>query len=434
MTGVILIQVISKRDRSILRDLAKHVKELSESPVMMERIKAWTRNNDLQPSRTMVLLELGGLGPEMDLLYEAFPDAGDFMAYRCEGNHARELEKSLKMKCLEHMTICDDSVINAYYDISWAVETGNYGVEIKSERGIDSGGRKLGFQIIPPIKDICKAMDVLKPRVFFCDKEGSLEKKAAAEEVFGDILYVRMRKQYWWTMGLTWDLINLIGMENMMVGMVEEPDAIHAIMRFLCDDSLRFARFLEEEGLFCPNSENDYIGSGSRGFTDSLPRMGKRPDGGAHLKDCWVLLESQETVLVSPDMFTEFVLPYQKKIAEAFGLVYYGCCEPLDKRIKSVLEIPNIRSLSVSPWCDEMIMAGACAGKHVYSRKPAPSILSGPAVDYDATGRDIINTLKTAEGCNLEIIMKDLHTTCGDIMRVKKWVDQARSLAGTVGL
>jgi hypothetical protein len=76
-------------------------------------------------------------------------------------------------------------------------------------------------------------------------------------------------------MGMTWDLINLIGLENMMVGMIEEPEAIHAIMDYLCEDHLRLAKFLEDEGIFCPNTDNDYIGSGSRGYTSNLPKPAK---------------------------------------------------------------------------------------------------------------------------------------------------------------
>ena len=333
---------------------------------------------------------------------------------------------------MRNAAVGDDTVIDAFCNVGWAVNRGNYGVEIKHERGIDKNGRNLGFCIVPPIEDITKANDVLKPRMFSCDKQTPLRKKAAVEEIFGDILDVRMRSSYWWTMGMTWMLIDLIGMENMMIGMVEEPEAIHAIMEFLCEDHIRFARYLEDEGLFCPNSGNDYIGSGSRGFASELPQTGGKPDGGAYLKDCWVLLESQETTVISPDMFCEFVLPYQKRIAELFGLVYYGCCEPVDNRIGPVTSIPNLRSISVSPWCDEEAMAKICAGRYVYSRKPAPSLLSGHTVNQNALRQDIENTLKTANGCNLEIVMKDLHTTGGDIMRVKNWVDMARSIAGTV--
>lgn len=424
---------ITQRDAVILKDLSKHIKELSQSPLMLERIKAWTNHNDLKPSRTMILLELGGLGPELKLLYDAFPQAGAFMKRECEGELAHEIETKLKRKCLEYMTTGDDTVIDAFYDIDWIVEIGNCGVEIKEERGFDSIGRNLGYRVVSSVSEISKVMDIVQPRAVSWDKEGSFKKKLFVEDILGDILDVRMRSQYWWTMGLTKDFFDLVGLESMMFGMIDEPETIHAIMNFLCNDILHVAQILENEGLFCPNTGNDYVGSGTRGFTSDLPQTGKRPDGGANLKDCWALLESQETVSVSPEMFAEFVWPYHKKIAKEFGLVYYGCCEPLEDRIDFIKSIPNLRSVSVSPWCNEVILAKECAGKYVYSRKPAPSAISAHTVDYAALSKDLENTIKIAGNCNLEIVMKDLHTVSGDIMRTKRWVDMARSVAGTTG-
>ena len=71
----------------------------------------------------------------------------------------------------------------------------------------------------------------------------------------------------------------------------------------------------------------------------------------------WGFGESQETVGVSPEMFAEFVLPYQLPILERFGLNCYGCCEPLDKRWEYVKQIPRLRRVSVSPWSNRAFMA-----------------------------------------------------------------------------
>ena len=75
------------------------------------------------------------------------------------------------------------------------------------------------------------------------------------------------------------------------------------------------------------------------------------------LKDMWGFCESQETVSVDPELFAEFVLPYQMPILERFGLNCYGCCEGLDSRWDYIRHIPNLRRVSVSPWADEAKMA-----------------------------------------------------------------------------
>ena len=38
------------------------------------------------------------------------------------------------------------------------------------------------------------------------------------------------------------------------------------------------------------------------------------------------------------DYFAAFVLPYLAKLAERFGLIYYGCCERIDDRVESRID------------------------------------------------------------------------------------------------
>ena len=57
-----------------------------------------------------------------------------------------------------------------------------------------------------------------------------------------------------------------------MLSMYDNPDGLHRLMRFLCDDHLAFARWLEREGLLSLNNANDYIGSGSMGYSNALPQ------------------------------------------------------------------------------------------------------------------------------------------------------------------
>ena len=47
---------ISKKDRNLLRDLAKQVAEIASLPVMDERRELWKRHNSLDPVRPMILV------------------------------------------------------------------------------------------------------------------------------------------------------------------------------------------------------------------------------------------------------------------------------------------------------------------------------------------------------------------------------------------
>ncbi|RMD77589.1 MAG: hypothetical protein D6820_11295 [Lentisphaerae bacterium] len=250
------------------------------------------------------------------------------------------------------------------------------------------------------------------------------------ENIFNGILDVRIRGGFWWTFGLTITAIDLIGLENLMLYMFDQPDELHQLMAFLRDDHLAFAKWAEKEGLLTLNNENDYIGSGSMGYTRDLP--GSDWDGHVRTRDLWLLLESQETVGVGPAQFEEFVFSYQQALAEHFGKIYYGCCEPLHSRIHIVKKLKNLAHFSVSPWADEEIMAKACGQDLVYSRKPNPTLISTRTFDEDLIREDLKKTLCIARGKRLEIIMKDVHTLNNEPERLTRWVEIAREVTADV--
>ena len=71
-------------------------------------------------------------------------------------------------------------------------------------------------------------------------------------------------------------------------------------------------------------------------------------------------------------------------------------------------------------------MAEALGPDYVYSRKPAPSLISTEVFDERTIENDLRHTLQTAAGTHLEIIMKDVHTLSGDPSRMGRWVQLAR--------
>ena len=176
------------------------------------------------------------------------------------------------------------------------------------------------------------------------------------------------------------------------------------------------------------NNEDDYVGSGSVGYTSELPRPDRPAGAPARVADLWGLSESQETVGVSPRMFEEFVFQYQESIISRFGLSYYGCCEPIDKRIKIIKRLPNLRRLSVSPWCNQERMADELGRDYIFCRKPAPAMISTAVWDEDLIRDDLRTTLRIARHCPLELVMKDVHTLAGQPWRLGRWVQIAREV------
>ncbi|MFW5802971.1 MAG: hypothetical protein ACOCWJ_03545 [Verrucomicrobiota bacterium] len=408
---------VPAKELAIVRDLAKHVRELAFSDINQERKRLWTRHNDLQSERPMVLAEMSGVMDELGREPE--------LQCRCEHDLARSLESELRAAAYRFEKVKDDGVIPEYLTVNWRVNLGNYGIKIPRHRGDNDG--KLGSYVWEaPLKELPADLEKLTPRKPTVDREGTLRQKQQVEAVLDGILPVQIRGAFWWTQGLTWSAINLIGLEQLMLYMFDQPEGLHALMKFLMDDHIAVAEWAEKEGLLSLNNEADYIGSGGIGYTNDLPQPDYDPNGPVRLKDLWGLSESQETVGVGPDQFEEFIFTYQQPLAERFGLCYYGCCEPVHTRWHVIERLANLRKVSISPWCDEEKMAAALGNRYGYCRKPNPAGISTPAWDEQAIRKDLRRTLEVAGNCNLEFAMKDVHTLADEPSRLGRWVELAR--------
>jgi hypothetical protein len=404
------------RDRAVLRDLARGVAAIAHDPVNLERRAAWTALHDLSPVRPMILAEHFGVADRR----KPFDPAP-----ACEGPWERGLERRLRERIWTFEVLRDDHVVEPRVTVGWKVEASDYGVHQEVHRAED-GDRFTSYRWDAPLADLGRDFARLTPRTFAVDRAGTLVEKARHEEAIGDILPVRIRGAFWWTMGMTWPAITLVGLEGLMLLMYDDPDGLHRLMAFLRDDHLAFASWLEREGLLSLNDEDDYVGSGSTGYTTDLPSPEARFGRPVRTRDLWVLLESQETVGVGPDLYGEFVFPYQRSIAERFGLVYHGCCEPVHTRWEVVRRMPGLRSVSIAPLCNQEAMGPALGARYVFSRKPNPTLVSTGRFDEELIRDDLRRTLRAARGCPLEIIMKDVHTLDERPERLARWVALAR--------
>ncbi len=432
---------VDGNDLTILRGLYKRQREIAQDPAMQERRRLWARHAALNSDRAdtgarpMILAETGGV------LDELIP----LSTLRCQADWARQMERELRELIFRHEHVRDDFVVLPWIQYGWRVEIGDFGVTTALVRGNNEG--KLGsYHWDPPLKDLDKDFNKLRFRALSVDREQTAAWAAFLEEHFGDIMPVRLRANYWWTTGLTWTAINLIGLEPLMMTTYDNPAGLHRLMAFLRDECLHFLEWFEREGLLTLNNENDYIGSGSQGWTTELPRR-EKPDGSreksaqsaqsadnsVRLQDLWGLSESQETVGVSPKMFEEFIFPYQLPVISRFGLSYYGCCEPIHNRWHIVKRIPNLRRVSISPWCDQEKMAAELGRDYIFCRKPNPAMISTARFDEDAIRDDLRATLRIVGDAPLELVMKDVHTLNNEPLRLGRWVQLAREVCAEFG-
>jgi hypothetical protein len=407
---------MNNHDREILRRLASRWMELANQPVMAERKRLWTALKDLRAERPMVLFETGSLE---NYVAEA--------ELECADPFFRGVERQMRWTIRHAEEVGDDIVIEPCWRMGWHVDASGYGVDIPFKRAEDVEGGHVAYAYEHPLR-APQDVNRLQPRTWRVDREKTRQQWERLTDTFGDVLPVVLHGTRGMFAGLTQDLFKLIGNDNLMMWTYDEPQTLHRLMSYLRDDRIAFFGWLEREGLLGSNNNSTIVGGGSPGLTTALPSA---PDRTTHLHDLWIWMESQEAVGISPAMFSEFFLPYMAEVGNRFGLVYYGCCEPVHDRWDLVWEaMPNVRAVSVSPWCNMRTLAEKVGRNCVLSRKPKPWAISGNAADWDTLRQDVDETLAAARDCNLEIIFRDVYRIGGDRSRLRQWVEMARARIG----
>ena len=403
---------ISAKDREVLRRLASQVAELAARPIEQEKRDLWYRLNALEPTRPVVFCD-----PE-----NGWNEIITMDQFECEGEMALHWEMTLRKEIFWGKEMCDDRVVEPFFIVSHVYDESDWGMHERKIGGSDGGS----YIWESPLKNYGD-FDKLHYPIITVNYEATERVMGLANEVLGDILPVRLRTAWWWTLGMTWTLVNIRGLQQIMFDMFDHSDELHKIMGFLRDGHLAKLDYLEENDLLSLNNDGTYVGSGGFGWTNELPQSDF--DGHVRTADMWGFTESQETVGVSPEMFEEFIFPYQLPIQQRFGLNCYGCCEPLDKRWHIVKDIPNLRRVSVSPWADIGDMAEMLGDRYIFSMKPSPTDLAMTSFDEERIRSELRVSLEKTRDCRVEVLMKDNHTIRNDPQRVVRWVQIAREEA-----
>ena len=402
---------MNQQDRDILRTLAEKIVEKASSPEMSARREAWYRMNALRSERPMVLVSPEG----------AWKEIQELTPIQCSDPVAREFEWQFRQR-LWLVSFQDDMPVEADFSLGYEMEPDTWGVKIEKRHSGMEGG---AYKPIPPLTDLSRDLKKLHFRTLLWKNDVYEWKKELAETAFGDLLKIVPAPGYcFWTCGMTCNVIDLIGMEEMMIGMYDQPENIHALMRFLADDLEQYLNQLESAGLLWYNNGSNLVGSGHCGLTRELPSA-EQPVPKVTTAALWGLAESQETVGISPEMFAEFIWPYQKRLLQRFGLGYYGCCEPVNERLHSIREAGNLRAVSVSPWADVEQCANELREKYVLCHKVNPSYICLNFNEIEIR-RELRRRLDVCRGLNNVFVLKDTHTVHHEPDRFKRWVEIAR--------
>jgi len=352
---------------------------------------------------------------------------------QCEGDVERSFERTMQRAVANYELVDDDRVFAPHFSVGWVVSRQDICPELTRTRADNGAGRQLGYTTNKPLADLPESLDKLQRGAYTVDRDQAHLRAESAAEIFGDILPVKIDypDPLWVGAGMAGQAVNMVGMENLYRHMMDNPDSVHALFDFMATERCDFLDWLQAEELLTPNNGEVCVGSGSCGYTDELPRTERAPGDPLTCADLWGFQEAQEATGISPEMYGEFIYPYQKRVSARFGLLYYGGCEPVHDLWPIIRGLGNVRKVTMSPWCDQAAISHAVGRDVVLSRKPHPMMLCGGDFDARAFRDHIDETLKSASGSFVELIFRDTCTLDGSMKeRVVEACGIVRELIG----
>ncbi|MDR1440727.1 MAG: uroporphyrinogen decarboxylase family protein [Clostridiales bacterium] len=407
---------VTRKDREILRELAKACAELAAHPANRERERRIRDMHSLKPVRPPVWLD--------ELPWHEMDIDGQ-LAERCETERGREMERHFRRILFRWRHFQADMVVEGAYYVPKAYDIAETGPGIR-ERTIatDSRNNIVSHRYEDQL-DTDEKLDALRAPAVTARRDLDEESLAAAEDALGGAMPARLRGH-----GIyhaPWDELSMLrGVENCLIDIADRPDFIHRTMSKLTEIGLSKYEQMEAEGLLDFSCQSLHC---TPPYTDELPAK-DYAGGGARLKDMWFRGMAQMLSTVSPAQRDEFDLQYMRRIMDRCGLSYYGCCEPLHLDIPYLKKIPNMRKIGISPWADVASAAEQIGGGYVFARKPNPAMVAG-AFDEEAVRRETAETIEACmkNGCPYEFVLKDI-STAG--YRPQNIIDWTRTVMGTI--
>ncbi len=401
------------KDREILRGLGAQWAEVAALPVQAEKRALWTQNNDLRPLRPMVI---------MDQLPWGEIDRSDEMRLLCEDAYLRSVEHALRGTLYRWNHFPCDMVIERHFDVPKTVSGLNYGIHVREETlAFDPANDVVSHRYEDQLSTLAD-VDALAPDRIESDPQLDQRHMDQLSDIFRGVLPLRLSGVQI-HLGV-WDRIaQMRPAESILWDIADDPDLIVATVKKFAALTQSTVDQCRRLGLLDAGLQTIHC---TGAYTSDLP--GTALEGEATPKDCWAFGMAQIFSTVSPAMHDALEIELMRPLYEQFGLMYYGCCEPLHDRIDRIRKIKNVRKISVSPWANPDISAEQMGRDYVFSCKPNPAFIAG-GFDADSIKAQFERALCATrrQGTPAEFILKDVSTVGG---RLDRWGRLAMGLVG----
>ena len=403
------------KDFLILRELGLKLAEIAALPVQAEKKNMWRALNDLKPVRPMVYLD--------QLPWHELNENNE-LTLICEDDFLRSVELEIRKILYRWNHFPADMVVENRIDIPKTVHGLLYGADIDEETlSIDSKNDIVSHKYVDQCSTL-EELDQIKLDKIWVDEDLDKRHLEICQEIFDGIMPVRLSGIC--IHGGVWDRISQMRpAENILIDLIDRPEFTRQVVEKFRDLTMSAIDQCEALGLL--DAEAPLIHC-TGAYVSDLPAEGYNPSQ-ARAKDCWAFSMAQIFSTVGPDIHEEFEIDLLKPLLERFGLIYYGCCEPLDRKVSIIKKIKNVRKISMSPWVNMDAGAEAIGRNYVYSGKAHPTFIAG-TFDEESIRKQAVHILDACKRNDTpcEIILKDVSTVGYKPQILEQWERLVMSL------
>ena len=397
------------RDRQILRTLAAEYVHISQQERVIDNRKLHRAVNNLKQIRPVVLIE--------ELPWNEM-NINDELTLQCMDPVLRDAEWHFRTTIYRAKHFPADMIVSPYVSVHKVIHSTGIGLSVSEHTLATNENNNICAHEYQDQLSTEADLEKIQYPVISYDREATLKKYQRLGDCIGDILPIRLKgAEHAWSH--TWDQIaQFRGVTNLLMDLAMRPEFMHATTRKIHDVNWSAMQQYEALGLFDHDPASLHC---TPILTDDLPKPDL--DGTVKLKNVWGRAVAQIFASVSKEMHREFDIEYIKPAMQQCGLVYYGCCEPLDKKMDIVEMIPNLRKVSITPWADVNVAAEAIGKKYVLSAKPNPAAVAVRQLDPANLRKELATILDACDrnGCACDIVLKDISTCGGRPQNIFEW-------------
>lgn len=402
---------ISENDKRTLRSLAGRYAETANLDVQKERIERYYKTNALEEVRPLVLISEIPWG-EID---------DDALKNTC----AKELgwiETQLRHELYQWDHFQVDLVIPPVFGVHKQTHSTGIGIEVDEVQIKGDTGAYISAHEYHDVLKTDEDLEKLRLPVVTYDREGTERAAEQAGEIFEGLMPVELSgTQLHFNI---WDQVaRYRGVDSLLMDLAMRPEFMHKTARRFADIGEAMFRQYAELDLLDPNLPLVHC---TAAYARDLPAADF--DGKVRPKDVWGRCAAQIFGSVSPDMHDEFDLAYNEKLFGDCGLVYYGCCEPMDRKIDILRKrFKNLRKISITPWANPMRAAEEMGRDFVMAAKPNPAFVSSKNFNPKPVEEEMVGYIEASRkyGTTCEFVLKDISTIANKSENLTKWADTA---------